>query len=48
MGAGGVVEIQILRNLSIRFDAGFALSDLSDGSTRRGDSELYLVGTLLY
>ena len=48
VGAGGGVELQILRNLSIRFDAGFALSDLSDGSTRRGDSELYLVGTLLY
>ena len=48
LSAGGGIELQILRNLSLRFDAGFALSDLSDGRTRRGDSELYLVGTVLY
>jgi hemolysin activation/secretion protein len=48
MGVGGGIELQFLRNLSLRFDAGVALSDLSDGSTRVGDTEFYVVGTVLY
>ncbi|MDH3404482.1 MAG: hypothetical protein OEP45_12750 [Acidobacteriota bacterium] len=48
MGAGGGIELQLLRNLSLRFDAAVALSDLSDGTTEVGDSEFYVVGTVLY
>jgi hemolysin activation/secretion protein len=48
MGAGGGIELQFMRNLSVRFDVGVALSDLSDGSTEVGDTELYVVGTVLY
>ena len=48
MGAGGGIELQFMRNLSVRFDLGVALSDLSDGSTEVGDTEFYVVGTVLY
>ena len=48
MGAGGGIELQFTRNLSVRFDAGVALSDLSDGTTEVGDTEYYVVGTVLY
>jgi hemolysin activation/secretion protein len=47
-GAGGGIELQLLRHLSLRLDAGVALSELDDGSAGVGDTQLHLVGTLLY
>jgi len=47
-GAGGGVELQLLRHLSLRLDAGVALSELDDGSASVGDTQLHLVGTLFY
>jgi hemolysin activation/secretion protein len=47
-GAGGGIELQLLRHLSLRLDAGVALSKLDDGSASVGDTQLHLVGTLLY
>jgi hemolysin activation/secretion protein len=47
-GAGGGIELQLLRHLSLRLDAGVALSEADDGATSVGDTRLHLVGTLLY
>jgi len=44
--AGGGIELQVLRNLSVRVDTGVALADV--GSTELGDTETYVVATLLY
>jgi hemolysin activation/secretion protein len=49
---GSGIELQILRNLSIRFDTGVVLSPIetSGGAVLAdvGDMEFYVVGTLLY
>jgi hemolysin activation/secretion protein len=44
--AGAGVELQLLRNLTVRVDTGVALEDV--GSTNRGDTETHVVATLLY
>ena len=48
IGAGVGVGLDIRRNLRVRADWGFALSDLDDGSASSGDSEIHFVATLAY
>ena len=44
--AGAGLELQILRNLTVRVDAGYVLSTVRDA--RSGDTEVNFVATLLY
>ena len=45
---GGGVELQVLRNLSLRVDTGMALRDVESESVRSGDTEVHFMGTFLY
>ena len=49
---GSGIELQVLRNLSIRFDTGVVLSPIETSGGLKladvGDMEFYVVGTLLY
>ncbi len=48
---GSGLELQVLRNLSFRFDLGIALAECCGSlnpETEVGDMEFYVVGTLLY
>ena len=47
-GAGGGIELQLMRYLTLRLDAGVALSGLEESGTDVGDARLHMVGTLLY
>ncbi|HEY5656167.1 MAG TPA: ShlB/FhaC/HecB family hemolysin secretion/activation protein [Myxococcota bacterium] len=44
--AGAGVELQVLRNLTVRFDWGYVLKTVGD--SERGDTRGHLVATLLY
>ncbi|MGP1272565.1 MAG: hypothetical protein ACTS22_04470 [Phycisphaerales bacterium] len=48
LGAGVGIGLDLRRNLRVRADWGFALSDLDDGTTTSGDSEIHFVATLAY
>jgi hemolysin activation/secretion protein len=43
---GGGIEMQLLQNLSLRFDAGHVLSDA--GSSEQGDTRGHVMATLVY
>lgn len=47
MGIGGGVELQLLRNLNLRFDVGFAVDD-AGGRVEKWSNEYHLLATLLY
>jgi len=46
--AGGGVELQVLRNLTLRADVGHVFSDVEDGSSASGDVRAHVAATLLY
>ena len=52
LSAGGGIELQILRNLTLRVDVGHVLSELSAlhavGRSTQGDTRAHLAATLLY
>ncbi|MEL7483372.1 MAG: ShlB/FhaC/HecB family hemolysin secretion/activation protein [Planctomycetota bacterium] len=48
VGAGFGVGLDIKRNVSVRADWGFALSDLDSGRASSGDSEIHFVATIAY
>ncbi len=48
VGAGVGLGVDIKRNVSVRADWGFALSDLDSGRASSGDSEVHFVATIAY
>ncbi|MEM9661956.1 MAG: hypothetical protein AAF937_06565 [Planctomycetota bacterium] len=48
VGAGFGVGLDIRRNVNVRADWGFALSDLDSGRASSGDSEVHFVATIAY
>ncbi len=48
LGAGLGVELQVRRNFNVRVDWGIALRDLAARGVEAGDSEVYVVATLLF
>ena len=48
VGAGVGIGVDIRRNLSVRADWGFALSDLDSDRAASGDSEVHFVATIAY
>ncbi|MEL6797351.1 MAG: hypothetical protein AAFO89_11090, partial [Planctomycetota bacterium] len=48
LGAGVGIGVDIRRNVSVRADWGFALSDLDSGRASSGDSEVHFVATIAY
>jgi hemolysin activation/secretion protein len=47
MSIGGGVELQLLRNLNLRFDIGLAVGD-AGGRVERWSTEYHLLASLLY
>ena len=48
LGAGVGIGVDFRRNVSVRADWGFALSDLDSGRASSGDSEVHFVATIAY
>lgn len=48
MSTGLGLELQVLRNFSIRCDWGIALRDMANGEAQAGDNRFHIVGTVRY